>query len=46
VATLEQLDEEYRWSCSNATIQSDPAATTDNNLEFVVATFLNQWAGV
>jgi hypothetical protein len=40
------LDEEYRWLCSNATIQSNPAATTDNDLEFVVATFLNQWAGV
>lgn len=40
------LDREYRWLCSNATIQSNPSATTDNDLEFVVGSFLNQWAGV
>ncbi len=41
-----ELDEEYRWLCSNATIQSDPATTSDNDLEFIVATFLNKWARV
>ena len=40
------LDVEYRWLCSNATVQASPTTTTDNDLDFVVATFLNQWAGV
>jgi len=40
------LDVEYRWLCSNATVQASPATTTDNDLDYVVAVFLNQWAGV
>lgn len=40
------LDNEYRWLCSNATIQNNPAVATDNDIDFVVAQFLNQWAGV
>jgi hypothetical protein len=40
------LDAEYRWMCSNATIQADASASPDNDLEFVTASFINQWAGV
>jgi hypothetical protein len=40
------LDEEYRWLCSNATIQASTSAATDNDLDFVVASFISQWAGV
>jgi hypothetical protein len=40
------LDVEYRWFCSNATVQASPNTTTDNDLDYVVATFLNQWAAV
>jgi predicted RNase H-like nuclease len=39
------LDMEYRWLCSNATIQANPDAATDSDIDYVVATFLNQWAG-
>ena len=40
------LDAEYRWLCSNATIQANPTSATDGDIEYVVAVFLNQWAGV
>ena len=40
------LDKEYRWACSNSTIQSSGAASTDNDINFVVAGFINAWSGV
>jgi hypothetical protein len=40
------LDEEYRWMCSNPTIQANASASPDSDLEFVVASLINQWAGV
>ena len=40
------LDVEYRWFCSNSTVQASPNTTTDNDLDYVVATFLNQWAAL
>jgi hypothetical protein len=40
------LDFEYRWFCSNATIQANPSEATDSDIEYVVASFINQWAGV
>jgi len=40
------LDAEYRWLCSNTTIQANPSGASDNDIDFVVASFLNQWAGV
>lgn len=40
------LDLEYRWLCSNATIQANPDAATDADIDYVVSAFLNQWAGV
>lgn len=39
-------DKEYRRFLSNATIQSSGAASTDNDISFVVASFLNTYAGV
>jgi len=55
MATLEQLDalivgnpllrQRFR-AASNATVQASPNTTTDNDLDYVVATFLNQWAAV
>ena len=38
------LDYEYRWLCSNATIQAAGVAATDTDVEYVVAVFLDQWA--
>ncbi len=40
------LDTEYRWLCSNTTIQANPSEATDSDIDFVVSTFLNKWAGV
>lgn len=40
------LDLEYRWLCSNATIQANPDEATDSDIEYVVAGFINEWAGV
>ncbi len=40
------LDVEYRFICSNPTIQVSASASTDNDLEYVTASFINQWAGV
>ena len=40
------LDLEYRWLCINATIQANPSEATDSDIEYVVASFINQWAGV
>ena len=38
------LDIEYRWLCSNVTIQASPEAATDSDIEYVIAVFINQWA--
>jgi hypothetical protein len=40
------LGNEYIWFCSNATIQADPDGSTDDDVDYVVASFLNQWAEV
>jgi hypothetical protein len=40
------LDFEYRWLCSNATIQANPSEATDSDIDYVVSSFINQWAGV
>lgn len=39
-------DEEYRRFLSNATIQTAGENSTDNDILFVVSTFLNVYAGV
>jgi hypothetical protein len=38
------LDIEYRWLCSNSTIQANPNGATDSDIDYVVASFINQWA--
>lgn len=38
------LDIEYRWLCSNSTIQANPDAATDSDIEYVVDSFINQWS--
>jgi hypothetical protein len=40
------LDKEYRWACSNATIQSSGDASTDDDINSAVSGFINTWAGV
>lgn len=38
------LDKEYRLLCSNSTIQANPDEATDSDIDYVVASFINEWA--
>jgi hypothetical protein len=40
------LDAEYRLICSNPTIQVSASTSTDSDLEYVTASFINDFAGV
>lgn len=39
------IQSEYRLFLSNATIQTSGIASTDNDIQYVVNTFVDTWAG-